>query len=276
MKKLKIVNRAKAPSRQDRNKGVNLCALAPWRDIFIFVFMMLMIVSSILLAQPTGGEILNRVDEVMTSDTKIVTSQMIIHGRRSSRTIESKSYIEGQDRSFTEYLAPAREAGTKMLKLGDQLWTYSPQTDRTIRISGHMLRQSVMGSDMSYEDMMEEAKLSNLYTATVLGDEAMLERSCWVVELIAKTSDIAYHSRKVWVDKERWIPMKEERFAKSGKLLKTTTINNVEYKSGRWVATSITFKDELQKGQGTEFILDEIVFNAPIPDHILSKASLRK
>jgi outer membrane lipoprotein-sorting protein len=163
-----------------------------------------------------------------------------------------------------------------MLKLEDQLWTYSPQTDRTIRISGHMLRQSVMGSDLSYEDMMEDPKLSNLYSAQVIGDEDMLGRSCWVVELIAKTSDIAYHSRKVWVDKERWIPMKEERFAKSGKLLKTTTINNVEYKSDRWVATSVTFKDELQNGKGTEFILEDIKFNAPIPDHILSKASLRK
>jgi hypothetical protein len=36
-----------------------------------------------------------------------------------------------------------------MLKLGDQLWTFSPSTDRTIQIAGHMLRQSVMGSDMS-------------------------------------------------------------------------------------------------------------------------------
>ena len=88
----------------------------------------------------------------MSSDTRYVKSQMVIHGPRSSRTIESESWAEGKS-AFTEYLAPAREKGTKMLKLEDKLWIFSPSTDRTIQISGHMLRQSVMGSDLSYEDI---------------------------------------------------------------------------------------------------------------------------
>ena len=100
------------------------------------LILLLLVAPGLLRAQPSGREILQRVDENMTSDTKVLTAKMIIHGRRNSRTIESKSYIEGSSQSFTEYLAPAREAGIKMLKLGDQLWTYSPQTDRTILISG--------------------------------------------------------------------------------------------------------------------------------------------
>ena len=54
-----------------------------------------------------------------------------------------------------------------MLKLDKRLWIYSPSTDRTIQLSGHLLRQSVMGSDLSYEDMMEERKLSEVYTAEI-------------------------------------------------------------------------------------------------------------
>ena len=80
--------------------------------------------------------------------SRVLTSKMIVHGRRSSRTITLRNWIVGIDKAFTEYLSPPREAGTKMLKDGDKLWTYSPQTDRVIQISGHMLRQSVMGSDM--------------------------------------------------------------------------------------------------------------------------------
>ncbi|MCK7490029.1 MAG: outer membrane lipoprotein-sorting protein [Anaerotruncus sp.] len=60
-----------------------------------------------------------------------------------------------------------------MLKLEDQLWTYTPASDRTILISGHMLRQSVMGSDLSYEDMMEDPRLASLYAATVAGEETL-------------------------------------------------------------------------------------------------------
>lgn len=282
MKPINKERHRKAPGCQDNARLSfyslrNLCGFATLRTLYIFsVLSITLILSADAMAQPSGKEILERVDANMSSDSKILTSKMIIHGRRASRTIESKSYIEGTNKSFTEYLSPPREAGTKMLKLADQLWTYSPQTDRTILISGHMLRQSVMGSDLSYEDMMEDPKLVNLYDAERVGEETLLDRPCWVVALTAKTADIAYHSRKIWVDKERYVLMKEERYAKSGKLLKTTTINNVELKSGRWVATSVTFKDQLQSGQGTEFILQDIQFNAAIPDYMFTKASLRK
>ncbi len=225
----------------------------------------------------TGNQILEKVDENIGSDNKIVTSEMIVHGRRGSRTIKSKSWIQGREKSFTEYLAPAREKGTKMLKLSDQLWIYTPSTDRVIRISGHMLQQSVMGSDLSYEDMMEDPKLQNIYDAEVTGKETYLGRPAWVIELIAKeNTEVAYHSRKVWVDQERFVLLKEERYAKSGTLLKTTEIEEVMQVQNRWIAKKMTFKDVLKKGKGTEFIILSIEFNADIPDYIFSKASLRR
>jgi outer membrane lipoprotein-sorting protein len=201
---------------------------------------------------------------------------MVIHGRRASRTVESRSWIQGDEKSFTEYLAPPREAGTKMLKLEDQLWTYSPSTDRTIRISGHLLRQSVMGSDLSYEDLMEDRKLRDLYAARVSGEEECDGRVCWVLELTSKEEDVAYHSRKIWVDKERFVALKDDRFAKSGKLLKRTEVKDVQRMEGRWIPKKIVFKDMLKTGEGTEFVLEEVQLNAAIPDHVFSKASLRK
>jgi outer membrane lipoprotein-sorting protein len=226
---------------------------------------------------PSGEWILQKLDENIGSDNKIYVGKMIIHGRRGSRTVESKSWIQCDEKSFTEYLAPPREKGTKMLKLEDQLWTYSPSTDRTIKISGHMLRQSVMGSDLSYEDMMEDRRMVKLYDANVVSEEIYDERLCWILELTAKEGEeeIAYHSRKVWVDRERFVSLKEERFAKSGKLLKTTEVKHVSQIENRWVPDEVVFRDVLKAGKGTEFVIDSIEFNATIPDHIFSKASLR-
>lgn len=225
---------------------------------------------------PSGESILNKIDENMASTNRTVTSKMVIHGRRGSRTIESKSWVQGTEKSFTEYLAPAREKGTKMLKLEDNLWMYSPSTDRTIQISGHMLRQSVMGSDLSYEDMMEDPKLINHYNAIVTGDSVVDDRSCWIVELTAKTKDVAYHFRKLFVDKEWNIPLKEELYAKSGKLLKTMDLKDITNINGRWYPKQMIFKDMLKSGKGTEFFVETIQFDADIPEYIFSKASLRK
>ncbi len=108
-------------------------------------------------------QILDKVDKNMSATNRIFESSMIIHGKRNSRTITSKSYSVGDKKSFTEYLSPARQQGTKMLKLENKLWIYSPSADRIIQISGHMLRQSMMGSDLSYEDTMGDRKLKKTY-----------------------------------------------------------------------------------------------------------------
>ena len=80
-------------------------------------------------------DIIVKMDKNLNAKSRVLRSKMVVHGRRSSRIIESKNWVIGTDKSFTEYLSPAREAGTKMLKLDDKLWTYSPQTDRVIPVS---------------------------------------------------------------------------------------------------------------------------------------------
>ncbi len=262
--------------RHTRRKLANLQSSIFNLQWLLFLACCLLPTAYLIAQSPTGEELLKKIDENLIAENRISTSKMIIHSKRGTRTVVAKNWIQGAEKSFTEYLSPPREKGTKMLKLDDQLWTYSPGTDRTIKISGHMLRQSVMGSDLSYEDFMEDRKLQDVYTAEVIGEEIITERDCWVVELIAKQPDIAYHSRKLWVDKNHHIPLREERFAKSGKLLKSTSIKEVMAVDKRWIAKHIIFKDELKSGDGTEFVLEAIEFNADIPNHIFSKAVLRK
>jgi outer membrane lipoprotein-sorting protein len=224
----------------------------------------------------TADEILDRVDRNMSSQNRIFESTMTIHGKRNSRTITSRTYSVGDTKSFTEYLSPAREEGTKMLKLEDQLWIYSPSSDRTIQISGHMLRQSVMGSDLSYEDMMEDRKLTEVYDATVSGEEEIDGRPVWVLDLKANVEDIAYASRKEWIDKEHYVPLKEELYAKSGQLLKRSTLGEVKQIDGRWFPTFIVYKDMMKQGDGTEFRMTSIEFNQQIDDYLFTKAALKQ
>lgn len=243
---------------------------------FFLIVSLLLVNTSAFAGFPDGSKVLRKVDQNMNSETQVVTSKMIIHSRRDTRTVESKSWTQGDQQAYTEYLAPAREKGTKMLKLGDQLWMYSPSTDRIIQISGHMLRQSVMGSDLSYEDMMEDQRLSEIYEARVVGSETIEDRASWVVKLVAKHDDVAYHSRTMWVDQERYVPLREELYAKSGKLLKKVELKNFKQINDRWYPMLMVFKDVLKSGDGTEFVIDSIEFNSSIPEHLFSKAALRR
>ena len=222
-------------------------------------------------------DIIRAMDENLNAKSRVLTSKMVVHGRRTSRTIESKNWVIGIDLAFTEYLSPPREKGTKMLKLGDKLWTYSPQTDRVIQISGHMLRQSVMGSDMSYNDMMEDRPMEELYNATLEGSVMIDDRDHWIILLESKVKGLSYPKRRAWIDKEYLLPMKEELYAKSGKLLKTSTMDGIKKVQRRWFPSRFIYKDELKRNsKGTEWIIDEIAFDIDIPKSRFSKALLRK
>jgi outer membrane lipoprotein-sorting protein len=228
------------------------------------------------VSQSDADDILKKVEKNMSSDNRVFESSMTIRGNRNSRTITSKTWSAGDTKSFTEYLSPAREQGTKMLKLENQLWIYSPSTDRTIQISGHMLRQSVMGSDLSYEDMMDDRKLTDVYTAKVAGKDVIDGRNTYILELSAKVTDVAYYSRKMWIDSERFVPLKEELFAKSGQLLKQTALSDVRQIDGRWFPETVVYKDMLKQGSGTEFKITAIKFNQKIPEYIFTKAALKQ
>ena len=243
------------------------------------MLMPIFLCSGILTAQsmPNVDDIIKAVDRNMSAKTTVLKSKMIVHGRRATRTISSKSWMLGQEKAFTEYLSPAREKGTKMLKIKNTMWTYSPQTDRIIQISGHMLRQSVMGSDLSYEDMMEDPKLFERYNAVLEGNDIIDDIDCWRILLTAREKGLAYNSRKIWIDKERMIPLREELYAKSGKLIKSLRISEIMKVGDRWYPKIWIFKDELKSNsKGTEWIVDEIEFDVNIPDKRFSKSGLRK
>ncbi len=98
----------------ERNSG-----LFYWFLIFIILFNPILSEKVLASQNPTVDWILKKVDENITSENKIITAKMIIHLRRTSRTMEFKSFIQGTEKAFTEFLSPPREKGTKMLKLED-------------------------------------------------------------------------------------------------------------------------------------------------------------
>lgn len=220
-------------------------------------------------------EILKKVEANMSSENRVMTTEMTIKGKRASRTLEAKTWAVGSTKSFTEYLAPAAERGTKMLKINDQLWMYSPQADRTVQISGHMLRQSVMGSDLSYEDMMEDRRLTDIYDAKLIGNEEINGRKVFVLELTAKVADVAYQRQMMWVDDGRFVPLRQEMYARSGSLLRRMETLEVRQIGRRWFPVEMIYRDMLRQGDGTVFRIKEISFDQHIPESVFSRAALK-
>ena len=221
-------------------------------------------------------KLLEQVDDNLWSHTKFISGRLIIDNGRKIRTLTQDSWMEGINRSYTHYKSPAREKGTKMLKIKGKLWMYTPRTDRKILIAGHLLRQSLMGSDLSYEDMMEDHKLSKSYTATFDSFANIETIKCAVLNLTARDKKTTYQTRKVWINPEDKTVLKEERSAKSGKLLKRILFKDYEIIGTRKFPRTMIFKDLLKENTKTTYKFDVIEFDIEIPPSYFSQSILKR
>jgi len=219
---------------------------------------------------PSAGEILDAMDRNLTFETRTARVTMTVEGRRT-RVYEMISYGRGEEDAAIEYNAPARERGTRMLKLGDELWVYMPGVDRVQKISGHMMRQGMMGSDVSYEDLMTSRQLREAYDSELLGEEEAEGRMTWRLQLTAVDETVTYPKRVMWVDQESFIPVRQELSALSGMLLKTWTMGDVtEFDDGRMFPRTMVIEDHVRRGSVTRVEFDDIRFGIDLEEEIFA------
>jgi outer membrane lipoprotein-sorting protein len=227
----------------------------------------------------TAAGILKKIDENMVFSTAYSEIQMDIQVKNRIITKQMVTYSQGNEKSFIEFLSPARDKGTKMLKMENVIKIYYPTAERVMRLSGHMLRQSMMGSDFSYEDMTERStKMLEEYTAEIAGEETIDGQACYILQLTSKIEKQTYYTRKTWVDKERFIVLKEELYARSGKLLKVLTAGDIEYFAAqkRYYPKRVTMEDKLRKDSKTEMVITKIDFDVAIKESVFSERQLLK
>ena len=226
-------------------------------------------------ASPTAEEILARMDAQKVFGTARYSAVMEIDlGRRVLRK-EMRAFANGETKAFIEFTNP-EDRGVRYLKIDDELWMYFPDEAETVKISGHLLKEGMMGSDLSYEDALETGALTEKYNITLAGSEEVDGRRCWVLELAAKVKKVPYERQKIWIDAERYVSLKGEMYARSGKLLKTSRALAVERIGDRWYVTKLQMEDSLKKGSGTTFTMTEIAFDVELSDDQFTMRALTR
>ena len=223
----------------------------------------------------TAAELLKGVDENEIYTTIEYDGDIIIEhsGRRFVKTM--KAWGRGNTHSFIEFTNP-EDRGTKYLRRDGRLYVYSPDNEGVMLISGHMLKESMMGSDMSYEDTLNNETLSSRYDSVISGSEVVNGRDSWVLELTAKKRTESYPKRKLWIDKENNDLLKYELFALSGVKLKDYTLKRVEVIAGRRFPVEGEMRDLMRKDSKTIFVMRNVVLDRAIPDSVFSQRNLER
>lgn len=243
------------------------------RKVMVLIILSLFIFSSSALAI-TAEEIINKRDDNEYLKQARVESTMIINNAGRELEKEMISIVEG-DKAFVRFTNPM-DRGTKFLKREENLWMFFPDAEDIVKLSGHMLERGMMGSDFSYKDMMESEKLTELYNFELVEEVEFNGRPCYKIEAIKdEGAEVSYYKRISWIDKERFIGLKEELYAESGKLLKVAEVTEVKEIEGRWYPIRTIMENKLRENTSTTFIIDSIEFNPEITEDTFTLESLQ-
>jgi len=137
-----------------------------------------------------------------------------------------------------------------------------------------------MGSDMSYEDTIDNDTLSSRYNPILAGSEIRNGnggiRDAWILELAAKKKTESYPKRKLWIDKETGDVLHYELYALSGAKLKEYNAIKVETLAGRRFPVEMEVRDLLRKDSKTTFVMKNVILDRPIPDSVFSQRNLER
>jgi outer membrane lipoprotein-sorting protein len=234
--------------------------------------LLLLVAATAAFAQ-NAEDIVRRLEVNQRFRTQEAEGALIITDRFGSRTKTFVSYAEGRERMLLAFTNP-EEKGQKILRLQDEIYLYFPDAEEVVRLQGSALKEAVMGSDFSYEDLTGEKSVLDLYVVRLLGSEQLGGREQHLLELKAKGRGVAYPLQKLWVDAVEFIPRRAEYYALSGRLLKTLEVLEVRQVAGRSVMSRAIMRDALKKSSSTEFRVDRVKLDETLPKNIFSLEAL--
>ena len=105
-------------------------------------------------------------------------------------------------------------------------WLFVPALNMVRRIAAQDKYSSFVGSDFSYDDVSGRDVDDDAHT---LVKEAKLgSKDCYVVKNTPKAGNADYSYRISWIDKNTFLPLKEEYYDNRNELYKVFTADEIE------------------------------------------------
>ena len=175
-----------------------------------------------LLASAIDGvELLKKVDRNLEPESYESYRKLInIEPNGDRKEFVIYSVKKGKDQTASLFLSPSSDKGRSTLRQGDNMWLYIPNVGKPMRITS---LQSVTGGVFNNADIMR-LDYAVEYDVKSVDEQA----DHYLLDLKAKTGDVAYDKLKMKVDKKLILPTEIEAFASSGMLMKTLRFKDIK------------------------------------------------
>jgi Outer membrane lipoprotein-sorting protein len=219
--------------------------------------------------------------------TSTSTMQLIgSSGETRERKIHGVARLEpnGIDSNVViNFDSPADVRGTRFLQKqhserDDDMWIYLPALHKTRRLISSNKRDSFVGTDFSYGDILPLNPEN--FDNKILREEKLDGVDCLLIESTAKDADyerdLGYSRRLMWIRKDNAIEIKVDYYDSQKRLIKTQTTAQHELADAqqqRWVVKRREMIDR-DRDHRTVITLDNVDTQSAIPDRAFRVESL--
>lgn len=260
--------------------------------------------STILAPAQSAKEIIEQVDHVLRNsysttvqNIRLTTGKYVVREQSMKfsekprvkvlQSVEKKGYGDrkGDSRSVALILEPINDKGIGTLTYEYEdaakdadLWIYLPALGKVKRLQTSKENSdesgSFFGSEFSIEDL--EIKKVHEFTYKIVREETYNRRPVWVIESTPserKAKKSRYSKTISWIDKERYLILRDDLYDSQGNICKQLTRSNIELVDNVWLAKKVTMNN-LLTSRVTLMDLISVSFNMPIPDEFLTQRTL--
>ncbi len=183
-----------------------------------------------------------------------------------------------------DFRSPASVKDTRLLqaeKLGreDDKWIYLPSLKTTRRIASAERSKSFVGSEFTYNDMTIrkfEDDAFEMLDENVTMNVGGKSENMWKIKAtpVAK-KNVEYAYLIKYIDKVSYLPLVEEYYDKTGKMIKLRTITKHEEVTGEtgkkyWLRRENVMENKIT-GRVTRVSVDKMTFDKPISDRYFTQ-----
>lgn len=183
------------------------------------------------------------------------------------------------DKTLIVFEQPRDVKGTALLtfshKAGDDdQWLYLPALKRVKRIASRNKSGPFMGSEFAYEDISSQEV--EKYTYKFIKETQHEGLDSFLVERYPVDPNSGYTRQQMWIDKERYIPLKVDYYDRKNDLLKTLLFRGYQQYLDRYWRADEMYMENHQTGKSTLLSWKKYDFRSGLTEADFNKNSLKR
>lgn len=224
---------------------------------------------------PLVEELLRATDDTNRGQSSMAVIEMQVKTARYERAMKMKVWSKGTEHSLIRILEPAKDAGVATLKVEENLWNYLPKVDRTMKVPSGMMGSSWMGSHLTNDDLVREARLSEDFTFELTSRPANGEGN-YVITCVPKPEAPVVWGKVVVEVRADKVPVKIDYFDEDGELARTMEYSNVKMVDGRLAPLTFRVVPHDKPGEFTQMSFAELEIDVDLDDSVFSLQALKR